>query len=192
MGFDGFHGLPGLSDFVSPCQQDLELQEALNQICRFFVVWNVFFSVLQSHWYSFCLYFSSCSMLGWFVMCQWSPKQVVHSWSIWELGMEQRCLYWHVEVKFALLCAGDVIPRKKSKVWVKRSIYQGSGVKASIQVVWMLVWYTRWEGYRTKPSCKGKGWGWSTSSAVNSCEEKEADGDCSWGQWDLKFEEKQG
>ncbi len=133
--------------------------------------------------------FSSCSMLVG-LLCPWKHKTNycnfymgnkqssyyhVHSWwSIWELGMSQWCLYWHVEVKFALLCAGDVTPRKKKCGW-RESIYQGSGVKHPSR--WSECWYrTRWEGYRTNPSCKGKGWGWSASSAVHSCKEKEADG----------------
>jgi hypothetical protein len=41
MHFPLLHGLPGLSDLWSPCQ-DLELQEALNQM-QVFVLWNVFF-----------------------------------------------------------------------------------------------------------------------------------------------------
>jgi hypothetical protein len=46
-GFDGFDGFHGLSDFVSSCQQDLELQEAQADVG--FCTLECVFSVLQSH-----------------------------------------------------------------------------------------------------------------------------------------------
>ncbi len=110
----------------------------------------------------------------------------------------------HVEVKIcSCLCMWCDTQKERKKVWVKkRSMSQGS-LEWSIQVVWMLVYGTRWVlygtmlgygtryGYRTKLSCKGKGMRLKHKLCLQLLQrEKEADGDCSWGQWDSKFERK--